>query len=1286
MKRKIRSLAVLFILTLFHHTHAAGEAYVDSIASVEINWAQPSLIDIPGNQQINVLSHPLAIYEKRFQYLPVIRLKLQNVEVDSVELVQVEYEPLSDLENTLLQQKSLDELDLTNIRVYNNFKNLVSEITIVPFEMEGENTRKISRFTLKYFYSHRPLNDITGNFYKNSYRRSVLAEGEWVKIGATQDGVYKITGRDLKKYGLTPAQIDPETIRIFGNGGKLLPQSNASDRFPDLVENAIMVVSGDDGRFDDDDYILFYGQGPDYLGWDPSADEVQYQTNYYSDTSYYFLNVNQEKGKRVGSAENIQGNFPTIDVFDDFKAHEKELINFLQVKISGGSGRKLYGEKMGQDNPRLELTFDLPGTVQGSQLRIISSLMASSLSPSTFTLAVNGVTVGQQFFDAIPKDGYQTRGIESTQAFHTIVNAVPGDGKFKVSLNYDNPADYLSQAYLDYLIVHARRKLQLYGDQTAFISIPSLEHGSSRFEIGAAKEGVMIWNVSDPLSPEIQQNDLQDGKAVFGAATSDLKKFVVFDAAATLLKPEYAGAVPNQDLHGQPTPDMVIVTHPKFLPAAGRLADFRRSHDGLTVTVATIDQVYNEFSSGSCDVTAIRDYMKYLYDGENGSRLKYLLLVGKGTFDYKNITGAGTNFVPIYQSRNSIHPINSYSSDDYYGFLDDDEGEWREDTSGDHLMDIGVGRFPVVTLQEAEDIVSKLIHYDSAPEAFGDWRKEVFFIADDEDNNAHQLDADKLATYLENDYDRFNVNKLYLDAFPQQSFPTGEKAPRMNQALNEMIEKGALIVNYTGHGNMDQWADEQIFDLVMINNLKNLNKLPLFVTATCEFGRHDHATKRSGGEYLLINPNGGAIGLVTTSRAVYSNDNYTLNKAFYRAVFELIEDFQPTMGQIFRYTKNNSLNGSRNRNFSLLGDPSMTLAYPQKEVEITAITAVGDEGASDTLKALQRVRVEGRIANAGQKVENFRGVLNASVFDKQVNVTTFGNKSPKMVFKQWQNVIFKGESSIKEGLFSFEFVVPKNISYELGDGKISLYAYEENHGSDASGANNTIKIGGSVANPTEDNVAPEITLFMNDTTFRNGGMTSSDALLIAKFYDQSGINISKGGIGQEIYAVLDDEEPIVLNDFYQSEIDSFQKGWIRYPLTDLEAGVHTITLKAWDAYNNSNTARIEFEVGGDDKLVIRRARLTPNPFAANARLLIEHNRAGDDLDVLVRVYSNKGELVGSFINEFNNSESVLNVLNWNGFGQDGKKLETGLYLFKVFVRSLRDGASSHSSAKAIFVN
>ena len=1106
--------------------------------------------------------------------------------------------------------------------------------------------------------------------------QSVLSTGNWHKLSVDKDGVYKVTFDHLKKMGINPASIDPRKIRIFGNEGGMLPQNNSEPRPHDLQEIAIHISGEADGKFDKGDVIFFYASGPHRATFDHARNIFRYQNNLYSDNNFYFLTISSQDGKRLELSENLTTPGQPVNDFNDFIYHELDDHNELS------SGREWFGEKFGIDGESV-FNFDVAGIVPGSEIRFVSDVMGQSYATASFRILFNNNQIGEQVLLPIASSRYSIKGYKKRDTLTFNETSVSAAAVKEQRIQYSfQKASGFSQGYLDYFLVSFRRELKLYGNQTIFTSGSSVASVTSTFTIGDIGANDFIWDITDPSSARIQESVRNQATAAFTTSTDQLKRFVIFNSSVPV--PKIVGKVGNQNLHGLATPNLVIVTHPLFSSEAERLAIHRRN-TGWSVEVVTVEQVYNEFSSGRQDVTAIRDFTKFLFDQSPGT-LKALLLFGKCSYDYKDRLQNNTNFVPTYESRNSLHPLQTYSSDDYFSFLENNEGDWQESPAKMHTLDIGVGRLPVTTVDQARAVVDKIIRYESDPELAGYWRKEIVFVADDgnsEDGftSLHQFQADALARSIEEFTPGFDTKKFYMGKYPKILKPGGETVPQLSNEIITAFDKGSLIINYTGHGSEQLWADEKVFSNVLIDKLEN-RLFPFLVTATCEFGRHDDPFQTSSAELTILRDNAGSIGLVTTARPVNSTTNFDLNKAFYDALFQRTGNEYAHLGEVFRITKNNSVSGVSNRNFSLLADPSMTLALPE---DVVAITSVKTATGSDTLKALSRVIIHGHIENAaGEKLTSFNGIAEAALFNKQTELATIGRNNPPFHFKEWSSILFRGKASVVDGDFSLEFILPKNISYSITEGKLSMYA--SSAAGDANGLSTAFRIGGSEENPPADNTSPEITLFIGDSTFTEGGVTDPDTYLVARLSDESGINISNYGIGNSIIASLDnDAELFVLNDYYIAETDDFKSGTLRYPLRGLAPGKHTLTLTAWDVYNNSSKATINFTVTGED-LVIETLGNYPNPFVEKTTIFFTHNRSGDDLEAQLFIYSAAGKLMESAEIGISQSDYKIDLLELENSADRVKKLPAGLYFARVVVRSLTNGSKNEQVTKLIVLN
>ena len=1117
----------------------------------------------------------------------------------------------------------------------------------------------------------------------NAQTNSVLASGDWYKFSVETDGIYKINADLLRKAGINPDQIDPRNIRIYTTSTGMLPQANSQPRTQDLQEISISVSGEGDGKFNGEDFILFFGQGPDKFSFDLQRQIFKYENNLFTDKNYYFLTIATSAGKRVGTSQNIAGSFPLIQEYDDFAFYETEKYNLLK------SGRQWFGEQF-DVTTEATIRFDIPGIVNNSSIKFTSHVMAQSISDCSFKVFLNNNQIIDQPVLAISNYKYGIKGQIRIDTVSLNSGAVGAAAQSNQDIKYQfsrGATAGLSVGYLDYFLFSFKRKLAQNGTQTSFTSSKSLANPTSTFEISSATSKSNVWNITDVANANAQPIVLNGDKLTFSATTDVLKKFVVFNPDNVTL-PTFEKKISNQNLHALTPPQLIIISHPTFEKEAERLVAHRQSKSGITATVVTTDEIYNEYAGGKPDFTSLRDFIRDLYK-KSGSQLKNVLLIGRGSYDYKDRVFSNTNFVPIYESVNSLSPLETYSSDDYYGLLEDNEGEWLENPAANSTLDVGIGRLPVKTIDEAKAIIDKLIAYDVEPRGAGTWRKNILFVADDGDGSLHQDQSNQLATTIDQLNPEFNANRLFLGSYKQITLNTGQYSPDASKALDLAIRKGQSIVNYTGHGSEKVWMQEQIITETSVLNLKNTNRYPLFVTATCEFGRNDDPFIISSGERLLLQPKGGGIGLVTTARPVNSSTNFTLNKAFYTSLFIQQNNNYRDIGSVFRETKNNSISGTANRNFSLLCDPSLKLNWSTNQVVATTISTAS---GSTTLRSLSKVTIQGEIRTNGVKRSDYNGSVTVIVFDKAQNISTLNDAdevvnppSPAYSYSQRINKLFEGSASVLNGAFQIDLVLPQNIIAGVDKGKISYYAHAPS-GEDAFGYTNDIQIGGTESSALADTTPPQIKLFLGDTTFIPGGLAASNTKMIALLFDESGISTSSINPQNNIIAKIDGTKTFIVNDYYEASQDNFKKGIVTFPLDTLRKGKHTLTLTASDTYNNIKTSSVDFVVTDGNGISIEQFTNFPNPVVTGTKFWFTHNRPGEDLQATLLIYNLAGQLV--LERDYTIAESSYQVIlpEWNVEETNGGKLGYGLYVARLFVRSLLDGSNNEKNAKFILLN
>lgn len=1126
---------------------------------------------------------------------------------------------------------------------------------------------------------------------------SVLAEGEWYKIGIAQDGVYRLSRSFLSSLGIDVNTVNPQNINIYGNGGQMLPFENAEFRYTDPQKNAIFVAGEGDGSFDSSDYILFYGEGANSWEYDSDTEKFIHQKHHYSDSAYYFIRVDDTAPLRIAEATTPASGDYQVRSFDDHSFIENEVVNLLK------SGRTFFGEKFDLDPLTIPFNIPAPNLLAEPAIFDVEAVGRSLSVTSTFDVNAYGE---EQSFVIASTGTSAIANIANDNGTSMEVTPTPGSA-LTVSLTY-NKGVASAEGWLDYIRVNYRRGLSMAGSQLSFRSKATLaQTGNPEYVIENATSLFQVWDVSNPLQPvSVPFNTVDNTTKSFVYSGGSMNEFIAF-SDFNYLEPAPNGRVENQNLHAIGQVDMVILTVPSLRSAAEELAELHAA-EGLDIAIVEPRQVYNEFSSGNDDVTAIRMLMKMIYDRANGDpelEPQFLQIMGDGTFDNRHLDDDGVNII-TYQSFGSLSPTQSYVSDDYYGFLDDDSGE-----SLGEVMQIGVGRIPANNLQEAQGYVNKVRIYmasntsedggafclgDAGNSSYGSWRNLITLVSDDRDGNGgpgesfHMTNSNILANYIEANHNDYDVTKLYMDAYPQISTPGGERYPEASAAVERRVQEGSLVVNYIGHGGERGWAHERLLDLPGIRSWTNINRLPLFVTATCELARFDDSEFKSAGELIVMNELGGAIAMLTTTRIVFSGANQQLNEAFFNVAFEDEANPDLRIGRISMLTKNsdNVSPTSNKRNFSLLGDVALKLNYPKYEVQTTSINGVDlDSGEEIVVKSLEEVTVGGFVSDAaGNVLENFNGFVYPTVFDKRSIVTTLNNDNAASdyTYDVFKNLIYRGKASVENGQFEFSFVVPRDIDFDLGSGRISYYCVDGDD--DGHGHTEAFTIGDVLENAELNEVGPEIQLYMNDSTFVFGGTTDENPFIFARLFDENGINTVGNGIGHDLKAVLDENtnDPIILNESYESDLNTYKSGEVRYQLKELSEGTHTLSLKVWDVHNNSSEAFTEFVVSEGAELALDHVLNYPNPFTTYTEFFFEHNQACNSLDVEIQVFSISGKLVKTLRETVLTEGFRSQPIAWDGKDDFGDNIGRGVYVYKVKVTT-PDGLSADQFERLVIL-
>jgi hypothetical protein len=1110
---------------------------------------------------------------------------------------------------------------------------------------------------------------------------SVLSAGKWIKLSTSTKGIYSITADDLRRGGFE--NVYSTRIRLFGNSGRVLPESNAMAAPDDLTELAIWVEDGGDGQFSGNDYLLFYSPGYSQWIFDSVPRQFVFEKNPYTDKTFYYLTVGETTGKRIPTTSLVTAPGVQVNTYDELYRYELDSINFLR------SGKEWYGEDFGKQQGRVATrTFPVltRGAAPGSKF-ILSSEIAgrSSDQPNKMAVALNGKRIFEH--TTAPLAGTLLEPSANT-------SRITADGIIEtsaISIEYDFTGTSVNaQAWLNWFELQFRRNADMNGVTQFFMrDKESVQTGqTATFNIANAKPDARIWDVT--LFDQVRNVPffLQNGSLSFTRDVSSLHEYVVFSPAVTP-KATVEGVVANQDVHGQQPVNLLIIAEPGLLQAAERLATFHRQQ-GLTVHIEFPYRIYNEFSAGISDPTAIRNYVRMLYSrssGSAGQQLRYLLLFGGASYRYKGEEAARTNQVPSYQSDVSLDPLSSYVTDDYFGYLDAHE-DIRVQQPAPNL-DLAIGRIPARTLKHANTALDKILRYH-LPASLGSWRTGVTLVADDEDYNLHLYDAEYHANMIDRDFPTWQVRKIYLDAFEQQSNAGGSRYPVVNREILDNIKAGTLIWNYSGHGGSARLAQEAVLDASTLSSWENTQRLPLLITATCDFAPFDDPGQFSLGEELLVGRNNGGIGLMTTTRLVFASSNKTINHNFLKFIFTKDNNGRfPTIGDALRDSKNFTVTSNGDyinaRKFILLGDPAMKLSMPDWIVKTThfngrLITSF------DTLQARSTFDVEGIVTDqSGSPLSSFNGFVYPRLFDKPIVEKTLANdpQSQAVDFLSTGGILYSGKVPVSGGKFKFTFTVPSDAAIRYGQVKLLYYA--ENGSKDAMGVDDHFILGGRNARTVTDNEGPVINAYLDKETFKSGDRVSQTPLMKLKLSDASGFNLSGNGVGHDLIAVLDGDArtTIVLNNFFVPETSAAGfSGTVQLRLPSLTEGRHKLFVRGWDVYNNPGEIEVEFEVYQKPDITIIDIKAYPNPVKKNAVFNLTLEGDTRESKVMIAILSGDGRVVWTQERAINEANLRSLEIAWDGPGKQEGRLPPGEYFCRVIVIN-RIGLKTSKTVKLV---
>ena len=1095
---------------------------------------------------------------------------------------------------------------------------------------------------------------------------SVLATGRWVKIRVSENGVYKITNSELSRMGFS----NPSKVRLFGYGGHLLPETKLTDIADDLQE--VPLWRNNTG-------VLFYANGT--IKWKYASGEFTHEQNHYSQYSYYFLN--QTEGAEPMAFPSTKSTATPSLTFTTYPEHalyerdESSLCTF---------GRTLLESYDFSNGRSRQYSIPLPGVTTG-RIRYAVSFGSNATAASTLSISADGTTLGTL---NIP----QASSIEKGKIVSGGYNGnYKGSEKTTVTLRH-NVSTSSTNGHLDYIRVTYTRSLALSGSQTLFRGNSS--SGNANFKIATSKPDTKVWRVTKPAETTEYQGAYSDGCYTVTAPASFNEEYVAVDVNGSFPSVEVVGAIPNQNLHATEATDMVIIVPANrlFTVQAERLAEMHRTMDGLRVKVVTADEVYNEFSSGTPDATAYRRFMKMLYDraATTDDAPKYLLLMGDAFSDNRLITYKGLkqeDFLLCFPSRNSVSTTESYVLEDYFGFLDDNEGQ----NFTSDKVDIGIGRIPAQSLTVLTPVIDKIIRYAQNKEA-GAWQNNIVLLADDGDDrnpNSHMRDAENIASLVSENFPSFMLRRIYWDDYPVVTLATGNTYPAVTAAIKEQLAEGALIMNYSGHGSSNLLSHEMAWKASDMAGCTS-TRLPLWVTASCDISPFDIGDG-SIGEEAILNPTSGAVAMFSTTRTVYQTHNSMINRQFMRNVLSRNSKGKVvTIGEAVRQSKVNLIAGSSDLTenklqYILLGDPALKLNLPEYKA---VVDRFGGDDTENTAKvgAGSKITITGHIEDInGNPATSFNGVVSPTMFDYEQEVKTKDNTGlGTFTYNAHTNKLYSGSDSVTNGSFSLTIPVPMDISYSDESGLLNLYAVTHDRSASAQGRYDNFIIGGTSADITDDKRGPEIKLYLNSRSFIDGDDVNATPCLFVELRDANGINTVGSGIGHDIVAIVDNKAEYTynLNNAFTPAVGDYTSGTIAFPLGALPAGKHTLMLRAWDILNNSATATVSFNVVPDLAPEFIELAATPNPVhrGESVTFALTHNRPQSEITVTLEVFNYQGQPLWSNT-ETTVCDGTTYTYTWNATGAAGQPLPTGIYLYRATISAA--GSSQQTKTRKIII-
>ena len=1097
-------------------------------------------------------------------------------------------------------------------------------------------------------------------------QNSPLSTGKWSKIGTTKQGIYKLSGAQLNSLGFT-LPIASSQLQLFGFSLTTLSDKGPANPQIGLTENAIKVVDGGDGQINVTDYILFYNQGPVFWKYDSVFNRTAHTNFSSADTVYYFLTIGQN-GKRMGLQDLQSITSITKEVFNQHVLFEKDSISLLN------SGKTFYGPPMGSGMGKqlqASYTFSTQGMNVDSKLKAYAKMASTSYQANgQFDFILNDQLQGSTFLPTVSGLLFDDIASEKKDSIIVSNKAVwPNITTFKIGYNTSNAN---STGWVDYVEFLLKKPIGFWQDSTIEFSIEDeLSKGKiANCKIQNVDATSIILNVTNIHDPkEIKWTINTNGGGNFLQAIDTVANF--FGVRQNAFEVPYLlGPVNNQNtLQYKLGVDYVIVATPAYLNAANRYQQFQISKFGRKAIVVNANEIYNDFSGGQPTAIAIRNFLKTLNNNSiqnNVSAPKYLLLLGIGNFNTRKLSL--NNELPTYESINSNSILTSFTSDDFFAILNNNED--INNYNSIQQLSLGVGRIPARVASEADTIINKLINFQTN-KIGGIWSNKITWVADDGDYNLHLQDAEYVISHLQTNAPHWDHNKIYLDFFPAVNTTSGNTYPLAFNAIKQAAQDGSILLNYTGHGNYLRLSEEAVIAQPQFDQWNNASKLPLMVTASCNFAPFDQPGLPSIAWDALMKNRNGIIGLVAANRLVFAYSNKQINDLFIQQL--LVKNTAGkynTIGEALQKAKNLNWSQGGDRlndlKFNLIGDPALQLFVPQNEMVVNKINDQKFIG-HDTLISGNKYTIYGSITNKGVLQSNVTSQLELIIYDIVKNKKTLANQSTSMSvpIAVQENILFKGKASIVNGEFKIDFILPLQNVNSSSSIRLSLATIDTNSVTNL--IIDSIYIKPSTQLNNMDSVGPKLISFLNEPSFKKGGWAMPNSILFVNLSDSSGIQTSGNSLGHDLSIWIDnDPVPIIINNYFIADMDTYKSGKVQYALPTLSVGTHRILIKAWDLFGNSNTDTLLFEVPNATNLVIKEAICFPNPIVEKSRFSFEINQIGETNQVVFEIMDWTGHLLYQ-----NNTLQVINntrfYLDWDGKTSAGARLSPGVYFYRFSI-------------------